>query len=93
MNHYDPVYSTVAIKEIFDNMILNLPVLQLIESGTLYAKGEMSLEQMELCHDILQSYQKELEKDTKKEKPVSSLIEKLHEIQTTENYIVASTFQ
>ena len=74
-------------------MILTFPKLQLIKSGTLYAKGDMTSEQMELCHDILQSYRKELEKDTKKEKPVSSLIEKLHEIQTTESYVVASTIQ
>ena len=72
-------------------MILTFPKLQLIKSGTLYAKGDMTSEQMELCHEILQSYWKELEKNTKNEKPVSSLIEKLHEIQTTKNYIVAST--
>ena len=45
----------------------------------------MNSEQIELCHDILQSNQKELEEDSEREKPVSSLIEKLHEIQTTEN--------
>ena len=59
----------------------------------LNAKGDMNSEQRELCHDMLQSYWKNLEKDTKKEKRISSLIEKLHEIQTTENYVVASTIQ
>ena len=83
----------MAIKEIFDNMTLNLPVLQLIESGTIYGKGNMNSEQIELCQDILQSYRKELEEDSEKRKPVSSLIEKLYEIQTTENYVVASTIQ
>ena len=54
----------------------------------------MTSAQMELCHKILQSYRRELEKgEEKNEKAVLSLIEKLYEIQTTENYIVASTIQ
>ena len=31
-SHYDPTYSMTAIKEIFENTILTLPILQLIES-------------------------------------------------------------
>ena len=84
--HFDLTYSTIAIKEIFDNMTLTLPILQLIESGTLYAKGEMTSSQMELCEEILQSCRKELEEDAEENgKPVLSLIEKLHEIQTEKN--------
>ena len=60
-----------AIKEIFENMILTLPILQLIESGTLYTKGDMTSAQMELCHEILQSYRRELEKGAEKNENLS----------------------
>ena len=45
----DTIHSIVAIKEIFNDITLTLPILQLIESETLYARGDMTLTQKELC--------------------------------------------